>query len=111
MNWWTLVKDYYLELGRTYKVDPALFLGIHVVATPLFLMAIGWIYKRKKQGRSLLIPVTTALVVFNAANLYLVFWGTNIPALIYFLISLTTVISGYSTYRKVKAKVNDIHPR
>lgn len=51
MNWWILIKNYYLTLGRNYQVNPALFLSIHVVATPLFLLVIGWIMKRKNRIR------------------------------------------------------------
>jgi hypothetical protein len=36
MSWWETIKNYYITLRERYEVDPLLFVGIHVVATPLF---------------------------------------------------------------------------
>lgn len=33
------IKEYYITIGNKYHVDPVIFLGIHVVATPLFIFA------------------------------------------------------------------------
>lgn len=36
---WEAIKEYYLTLGEKYQVDPIIFVGIHILATPPFLAA------------------------------------------------------------------------
>lgn len=40
MNWWQAIKNYYTVIGEKYQVDPLIFVGIHVIATPLFAAAV-----------------------------------------------------------------------
>ncbi|MEJ7680089.1 MAG: hypothetical protein WKG06_19955 [Segetibacter sp.] len=49
MNWWHTIKDYYSTIGDKYKVDPLIFAGIHLIATPLFAVAVAWILYNKKK--------------------------------------------------------------
>ena len=108
MNWWNAIVDYYKTIGEKFSVDPILFVGIHVVATPLFAAAVWWIVYNKKKGRSLVLPVASATFIFNAANIYLVLFGRNIPWWIYSILLITTIISSYFTINKVKKKLTAV---
>lgn len=105
-NIWDAIKNYYLTLGKNYHVDPAVFLGIHVLATPLFLLAAAWVIKNYQQKKSILMPVIIAVLIFNAANIYLVMAGKNIQWWIYAILAVTTIVSGYFSFKKIHHKIN-----
>jgi len=109
MSWWETIKNYYITLGERYAVDPLLFVGIHVVATPLFAAAVWWIVYNKKKKRSLLLPSIVAAFIFNAANIYLIIYGRNIPWWIYAIVIITTIISTWVTVRKIRHKLKEVH--
>ncbi len=104
-NIWEAIKHYYISLGENYKVDPVIFLAIHVVATPVFIAVVAWIVSNYKAKRSLVLPVVVATLVFNAANIYLVIEGKNIPWWIYAILASTTIITGYFSIKKIKKKL------
>jgi len=104
-NIWDAIKQYYINLGENYKVDPVIFLAIHIIATPLFIAAVAWIVSNYKAKRSLVLPVVVATLVFNAANIYLVIVGKNIPWWIYAILASTSIISGYFSIKKIKKKL------
>ncbi|MEP7232781.1 MAG: hypothetical protein ABI691_21150 [Ginsengibacter sp.] len=103
---WNAIKNYYITLGTNYHVDPLIFFGIHVVATPLFILTGAWLIKNYWQKKSIALPLIFSLLIFNAANIYLVIFGKNIPLWIYFIIATTTIISGYFSYKKIRKKIN-----
>lgn len=105
-NIWEAIKNYYLTLGKNYHVDPAVFLGIHVLATPLFLLAAAWLIKNYQQKKSILLPVIIAVLIFNAANIYLVMAGKNIQWWLYAILAVTTIVSGYFSFKKIHHKIN-----
>ena len=102
---WEAFKDYYITIGNKYHVDPFIFLGIHLAATPLFLFALAWIVKKYKKKQSIILPAITSVIIFNAANIYLVLFGKNIPWYIYSILAITTIITGYFSYLKIKKKL------
>ena len=104
-NIWEAIKKYYTTLGESYHVDPVIFVGIHVIATPLFLMAVAWIIRNHRKKKPLLLPVLVAFFIFNAANIYLVIFGRNIPWWIYAILLVTTLLSSYFSYKKVRKKI------
>jgi hypothetical protein len=104
-NLWEAVKDYYISLGENYKVNPVIFLVIHVIATPLFIANVGWIVRNYRAKKSLVLPVIISTLIFNAANIYLVIAGKNISLWIYAILIITTIISGYFSIKKVKKKL------
>jgi prepilin signal peptidase PulO-like enzyme (type II secretory pathway) len=104
-NLWEAVKDYYISLGENYKVNPVIFLVIHVIATPLFIATVGWIVRNYRAKKSLVLPVIISTLIFNAANIYLVIAGKNISLWIYAILIITTIISGYFSIKKVKKKL------
>ena len=103
---WNHIKNYYIMLGRNYHVDPLIFFGIHVVATPLFMLTVAWLIKNYRQKKSIALPLIFSLLIFNAANIYLVILGKNIPLWVYFMLAITTIISGYFTYKKTHKRIN-----
>ncbi len=105
MNWWHSIINYYETIGRRYHVDPVIFLGIHLVGTPLFSLTVWWIIRNKRKHRPMGLSVCCAALVYNAANIYLIGWGRAIPWWIYTLVGLTTVITGYFTVRAVRGKL------
>ena len=103
---WNGIKNYYITLGRNYHVDPLIFFGIHVVATPLFMLTVAWLIKNYRQKKPIALPFICALLIFNAANIYLVIFSKNIPLWVYFVLAITTIISGYFSYKKIHKKIN-----
>jgi hypothetical protein len=103
---WEIFKDYYINLGNSYHVNPVIFLGIHIIATPLFIVTIAWLVKNYKKKKSIAAPLTLSVFLFNAANVYLVLFGKNIPWWVYGILIITTLISGYFSYKKIKKKIS-----
>lgn len=102
---WESIKDYYTTIGDSYHVNPVIFIGIHLAATPLFLLSVAWLVKNHRQNRSVVAPLILSVFLFNAANIYLVIWGKDIPWWIYTVLILTTLISGYFSYKKIRKKL------
>ncbi len=107
MDWWHAIVDYYKSIGEKYHVDPVIFVGIHIAATPVFAAAVWWLIYQKRKQKSIIFPVFIAILVFNAANLYLIFFGKGIPLWIYAFVAVTTVVSSYFTIQKIRKKLSD----
>ncbi len=101
-NIWHTIKNYYVTIGKNYHVDPIIFLGIHVVATPLFILCVAWLIKNYRQKRSIILPAALSVVIFNASNFYLILFGKNIPWWLYTIVGITTITSAYFSYKKNK---------
>lgn len=105
MSWWQPVVDYYKTIGEKFSVNPVVFVSIHIVATPLFILAAGWIVQAYRRKKSILLPAVTAVFVFNAANIYLIVAGKNIPWWVYAFVATTTGVSGYFSFRKIQNRL------
>ena len=105
---WEAIKNYYISLGENYHVDPIIFLGIHVIATPLFILSAAWLVKNYRQKKSVLVPVILSLLIFNAANIYLLISGKNVPWWIYAILVVTTIISTWFSYKRIRKKINAV---
>lgn len=106
MDWWHGIVYYYKSIGEKYHVDPVIFVGIHIVATPVFAAAVWWLIYQKRRKKSIVFPVFMAILVFNAANLYLIFLGIGIPLWIYLFVGVTTAVSTYFTIQKIRKKLS-----
>ncbi len=102
---WTFIKDYYSKIGINYNVNPMIFVGIHIVATPLFIFAVSWLISRYHKKKDIFFPALVTVFIFNAANIYLVIFGKNIPWYIYLILASTTLASGYFSYLKIKKRI------
>ncbi len=105
MGWWENIKNYYTMLGKDYSVDPVIFVGIHIIATPLFAGAVWWLVYNNKKKRSIIPPAIAAFLIFNAANIYLISFGKNFPWWIYVVLAVTTIITSYFSIRKIRKKI------
>ena len=105
-SFWEGIKNYYTKIGMKYHVDPAIFVGLHILATPLFLISVSWLIAWYRKKKEIVYPVIVTVFIFNSANIYLVIFGRNIPWYIYTLLASTTFASGYFSYLKVRKKLN-----
>ncbi len=103
---WEAIKEYYTTIGEKYQVNTFVFVAIHVIATTLFIATVAWIVRNYKKKKSIIIPAVVAGLIFNAANIYLVISGKNIPVWIYAIIIVTTIISGYFSVKKIQHKIH-----
>jgi hypothetical protein len=104
---WEFIKEHYILLAKTYGVDPAIFIGIHVVVTPIFIASVSWLVRNYRSGRDIVLPLIVTIVLYNIANVFLVICGKNIPWYIYAIIAATTLFTGYFSYGKIRAKMQD----
>ena len=106
MHWWKHLIEYFEQIGRYHHVNPAIYVGIHFIATPLFAAAVGWIFYNRKKKRPLTLPVCVATLLFNTSNLYLIIFGNKIPFWIYALAGVSTLIGGYITVKKIRKRMH-----
>ena len=104
MEWWETFKEWFLNLGVKYNVNPYIFGGIYVGAIPLFFICLSWTIRRGKKKKSIVVPALLTGLCFISAYLYLLIAGKNIPVWVYIFIGLMVVYSIYSTIKKVKEK-------
>lgn len=102
---WEVIIDYYSKIGISYHVNPVIFVGIHIVATPLFILSASWLVSNYRKKKDIVLPVFVTVFIFNAANIYLVIFGKNIPWYIYTILAVTTLASGYFSYLKIRKRM------
>lgn len=107
MEYLNEIKIWFLSLGDAYGVNPIIFGAIYVGAIPFFTLSIAWLVKNYKQNRSIAFPVMSASFFFVSAYLYLMIVGQNVPWWVYAVVVGMLVYGGWSTWRKVKHKINE----
>ncbi len=105
-SFWEIIRNYYSKVGMRYNINPIIFLGIHIVATPLFIISVSWLIVWHHKKKKIFYPLITSGFIFNMANIYLIIFGKNIAWYIYFIVAFTTLISGYFSYIKIKKRLN-----
>lgn len=105
MNAWRTILEYYKTISEKFHVNPGLFVGIHLVATPLFVLSVAWIIYNKRHNKSIILPSVVAALVFNASNIYLVIFGRNIPLWIYLIVVSLAIVMGFFSVRKIRNKL------
>ena len=96
--------DWFLGLGSQYGVDPVVFGAIYVGAIPFFLLAIAWLVRRLRAGRSIVVPVLCAGFCFLSAYLYLAVVGHDIPLWVWGMLGLLIAYGAVSTIRDVRKR-------
>ena len=96
--------DWFFGLGAHYGVDPIIFGAIYVGAIPFFLLSIGWLVRRLRAGKSIVMPVLCAGLCFVSAYLYLAVVGHDIPIWVWAALGLLVVYVAVSTVRDVRKK-------
>lgn len=104
MELWEAFKEWFLNLGGRYNVNPYIFGGIYVSAIPFFFLCLGWTIKNIKKKKPFLLPLLLTGFCFISAYLYLIIVGKNIPIWVYVFIGVMIVYGAYSTAEKIKKK-------
>lgn len=99
--------DWFMALGEPYGVNPLIFGTIYVGAIPFFWLAIAWVVRNIKRGKSVAVPVIMACCCAVSAYVYLIIAGENVPGWVYVLISGIIIYAVYSTLRKVRKSKNE----
>lgn len=95
---------WFFGLGARYGVDPVVFGAIYVGAIPFFLLSSGWLVRRLRAGRSIVVPVMCAGFCFVSAYLYLAIAGHDIPRWVWAALALLAVYGAFSTVRDVRRR-------
>ena len=104
MEWWVAIKDWFMNLGEKYNVNPVIFGSIYVGAIPFFFASVTWLVKNIRAKKPVFMPVMTASFCFISAYLYLIIAGQNIPVWVYIFILVVVAYGIITTIRKVKRK-------
>jgi hypothetical protein len=99
-DWWAQL----LAIGQGYGVNPLVFAAIYVGAIPFFFASIAWLVRRKRAGRSTVVPVLCAGLCFCSAYLYLAIAGRDIPLWVWAFLALLMAYGAWSTIRDVRRK-------
>lgn len=97
-----------MSLGDAYGVNPIIFGAIYVGAIPFFTLSIAWLVRNYRIDRSIVLPVLSASFFFVSAYLYLIIAGKDVPLWVYGVVVGMLAYGGWSTFRKVKYKINDV---
>lgn len=101
---WDSISTWFFGLGEQYGVNPFIFGGIYIGAVPFFILSISWLLRRKKAGRSIVVPAMSAGFCFVAAYLYLAIVGHDIPAWVWYFITILIIYGIWSTLRDIRRK-------
>ena len=100
-----VLKDWFMNLGTEYGVNPVIFVAIYVGAIPFFTLSIGWLIRNLKQKKPFVAPLFFSGFFFVSAYLYLVIVGKNVPVWVYFFIVALLVFGVYSTSKKIRKQL------
>lgn len=104
MEWWDVIKEWFLGLGQQYHVNPLIFGSIYVGAIPFFFVSLAWTINNIRKKKPYFVQAILTGLFFISAYLYLIVAGRHIPFWVYLFLALLVGYSAYSTVRKVKAK-------
>lgn len=99
------VKEWFLNIGMEYNVNPLIFGAIYIGAIPFFSISVAWAIRNYKKGKSLVVPIISAGACFVSAYVYLLIVGENVPWWVYVVIVLLLGYGIYSTIKKFRNQV------
>lgn len=102
VDFWMLVSDWFMGLGRTYGVDPVIFGSIYVATIPFFWGSVAWIVRNARCGRSITLPASSTCFFMVAAYIYPFWVGENLPMWTYLAVGGCIAYCGITTLRKVR---------
>lgn len=105
MEWWEAFKEWFLNLGSKYNVNPLIFGSIYIGAIPFFLLCLRWTVRNIRRKKPFTLPFLLTAFCFVSSYLYLIIAGKNIPVLVYIFIALMIRYGGYPVIRKIRNKV------
>ena len=92
------------SLGESYGVNPVVFGVIYVGAIPFFLTSLAWLVRRRRAGRSTVVPLLATGFFFVSAYLYLAVVGRNIPVWVWLFVAILIAYGAWSAARDVRRK-------
>ena len=98
-------REYLADLGAQYGVDPLVFGAIYIGAIPFFLLSIGWLVRRARARRSIVVPTLSAGLFFVSSYLYLAIAGRNIPAWVWIVLVVLISYAAWSAVRGARARI------
>ncbi len=104
---WDAFVEWFMSLGEPYGVNPFIFGGIYLGAVPFFWVAIAWLVRNIKKGKSVAGPVLMACGCAISAYVYLIIVGENVPVWVYVFIVAIIGYAIYATLKKVKQKMKE----
>jgi hypothetical protein len=99
------INGWFMGLGAQYGVNPYIFGAIYVGAIPFFIASVAWLVRRRRAGRSIVVPVLCAGFCFVSAYLYLAIAGRNIPLWVWAFLAALIVYGAWSTVRDIRRKI------
>jgi len=102
IDFWMLVSDWFMGLGRAYGVDPVIFGSIYVTTVPFFWASVAWLVRNARAGSPITLPVCSTSFFTIAAYAYPFAVGENLPVWIYLVAVGCIVCCGLSTVRTVR---------
>lgn len=97
--------DWVLRLGDDYGVDPLVYALIWVGSLPIFLLSLGWLVRSLRRREPLMPSLISAAFFFLAPTLYVFAAGRNLPAWVYVLLIVLTIVGAVATIRNVRARL------
>ena len=104
------MRDWFLNLGQQYHVNPLVFGTIYVGAIPFFTLSITLLTRNHREGKLIVLPILAAGFCFISAYLYLVIAGHNVPWWVYLVVLALIIFGAISTIRKVRKKIKEPSP-
>ena len=101
-----LIKEWFLNLGDNYGVNPIIFGSIYVGAIPFFTASVAWLVKNYRHGKSIVLPALSSLLFFISSYLYLIIAGKNVPVWVYGIVVLLVTIGAYSTVQRIRKRLS-----
>ena len=89
---WSSLKDWFLQLGEQYGVNPIIFGAIYVGAIPFFSLSIAWLVNNFRKKKSIVLPALLAGFFFISAYLYLIIAGKNVPFWVYSFVAFLVIL-------------------
>lgn len=105
VDFWMLVSDWFMGLGRNYGVDPVIFGSIYVATMPFFWASVAWLVRNARIGASIAGPVCSTSFFMIAAYVYPFAVGTNLPFWMYVAAGICIACCGITTLRTVRKAV------
>jgi ABC-type Co2+ transport system permease subunit len=104
---WEIFREWFFSLGAEYGVNPIIFGAIYVGAIPFFSFSVGWLIRNFRQGKSVVLPVFSAMFFFISAYIYLIFAGKNVPFWVYGIVILLILAGIYSTVKRIRREISE----
>lgn len=100
------IREWFFGLGQNYGVNPLIFGAIYIGAIPFFSLSVAWLVRNFRQGKSIVLPVFSAVFCFISAYVYLILAGKNVPFWVYLIVVLLLVFGAYSTIKNIRRKIH-----